>query len=247
MLTLAICDDDRTELERVTALVRAWSVTHPDEEINVRSFSSPYALLAAAERGEVFDMFLLDILMSEMSGIEVGEKLRDLYTDPLLIYLTVSEEYYPDAFRLYAFQYLCKPVHGNALGEVLDKALARCERGRQSVFMLKTAGGVVRIPLHTLVYVELLAHICHFHLVDGTALQSKYLRTGFGDFLAPLLQHSRFVRTHAAFAVNCSFVKKLASGRVLLTTGADIPVSRAFAGEVQRRFVEYALREEEEA
>lgn len=246
MLTLAICDDDKTELGHLTTLVREWSATHPDAEICVRSFSSPYALLTAAERGEAFDMFLLDILMSEMSGIKLGEKLRDLFTEPLLIYLTISEEYYPDAFRLYAFQYLCKPVNGEALREVLDRALARCARHRQSVFMLKTAGGMVRVPMHSLVYVELLAHICHFHLADGTVLQSKYLRTGFGEFLAPLLQHHGLIRTHAAFAVNCAFVAKLSAGKILLTTGGDIPVSRSFAGEVQRRYVEYALREEEE-
>lgn len=246
MLTLAICDDDTTELGRVTALVREWSAMRPDEDIGVRPFSSPHALLAAAGRGEAFDIFLLDILMSEMSGIALGENLRALYTEPLLIYLTSSAEYYPDAFRLYAFQYLRKPVHSDRLAVVLDRALTRCENRRRCVFLLKTASGTVRIPLHTLVYVELLAHICHFHLADGTVLQSKYLRTGFGDFIAPLLRHSRFVRTHAAFAVNCDFAGKLSPGKLFLTTGTSIPVSRTFAGEVQQRYVEYALREEEE-
>lgn len=242
MLNIAICDDNYTDAERIKELVSAWAGLR-QEEISIQLFASAHLLLNQVSQEEVFDIFLLDILMPDMTGISLGERLRLRLTEPLLIYLTSSEDFYPDAFRLYAFQYLCKPVTQNNLFSVLDKALLRCEKRKKNVFALKTAEGIVQIPQHSIVYTELLAHICHFHLTDARVLKSQYLRTSFDSFLEPLLKQAQFVKTHAAFMVNLEFAGRLTPKSLTLTTGAAVPVSRTFAEQVQRLYMAYGLRE----
>lgn len=241
MLTLAICDDNKNDLAIIAELISEWILQQKDTEIVIKQFTSPYALLDEVRSGKAFDLFLLDILMPEMTGISLGERLHTLLSDPLLIFLTSSEDYYSDAFRLYAFQYICKPIQKSSLFEVMDKVLLRCEKRRQNVFALKTANGIVQFPIHTLVYAELFRHICHFHLANGTNLQSQYLRTGFDNFIAPLLLDRRFIKTHTSFLVNLSFAGKLSQNNLTLTTGEAVPVTRTFADEVSRRYMEYAL------
>lgn len=244
MLYLAICDDDPIELKKLVALIKDWSAGQHGEAIEVTGFTSPQPLLDTVARGTYFDLFLLDILMPEMTGIFLGEQLRQLLTDPLLIYLTTSEDYYPEAFRLYAFQYLCKPICKTKLFPVMDKALSHCKKQKSDVFLLKTAQGMVRLPFHMIVYVELSSHICHFYLADGRHLESLYLRTGFDCFLEQLTQREQFIKTHTSFVVNLDFAEKLTANALTLFTGKTVPVARSFAGQVQRRYIAYGLREE---
>lgn len=243
MPNIAICDDNTADRQHLVALTKQW-VSEQKEEIDVRAFSSAYELLDAAAQYEPPDIFILDILMPEMTGISLGEQLQRYVTDPLLIYLTSSEDYYAEAFRLYAFQYLRKPVSGAALFPVLNKALARCKKQKNNVFSLKTSQGAVRIPVRTIAYIELRAHVAHVHLESGECIKSLYIRTGFDHFLEPLLEQARFVKTHVSFAVNLDFAARLATGVLSLTTGDSVPVARSFAVEVQRRYMAYGLRDE---
>lgn len=238
MVTVAVCDDNPRDLEAIGTLVGEWARSR---SVEIRLFSSAYDLLAAAAKGEGFDLFLLDILMPEMTGISLGERLRELYAEPLLIYLTSSEDYYPDAFRVYAFQYLCKPVQRQLLFDVLDKGLGRCRRRSQDVFPVKTAQGIVQVAFSTLVYAELRDHVCYFHLADGSVIQSRYLRTGFDEFLAPLLQSCLFVKPHTSFVVNLNYAGKLTSASLGLTTGESVPVARAFGENLRSRYFAHAL------
>lgn len=246
MLTLAVCDDDEADLKKISEILNEWTAVQPNLEFDIRLYSSPFALLDAVSHGRHIDIFLLDILMPEMTGITLGEKIQTYILEPLIIFLTSSEDYYPDAYRLYAFQYVCKPLHKTELLDVLDRAFSRCDKQRHSVFTMKTSNGLIQIPLHTIVYVELLSHICHFHLNDNTTIQSQYLRIGFDKFIGPLLKHKRFVKTHTAFIVNLSFVGKLTPSSLTLTTGEQIPVTRTFSDMVQRSYMEYALRDGDE-
>lgn len=243
MPNIAICDDNTADIERLVALTKQW-VSRQKEEIGVRAFSSAHELLDAVSQYAPPDIFILDILMPEMTGISLGEQLHRYVSDPLLIYLTSSEDYYAEAFRLYAFQYLRKPVSGAALFPVLDKALARCKKQKDNVFSLKTSQGVVQIPVRTIAYIELRAHIGHVHLASGECLKGLYMRTGFDTFLEPLLGQERFVKTHVSFAVNLEYAARLATGILSLTTGDSVPVARSFAAEVQRRYMAYGLRDE---
>ena len=107
MIQLAICDDDKRDLTRTVELIKEWLYEPNKPEIKIRKFASPFLLLDAVSGGEAFDIFLLDILMPEMSGISLGEQLSNLLAEPLIVYLSSSTDYYSDAFRLFAFNYIC--------------------------------------------------------------------------------------------------------------------------------------------
>ncbi|MCI8371832.1 MAG: response regulator transcription factor [Lachnospiraceae bacterium] len=245
MLKLAICDDDPLDLKKTVTLIQQWQFRPNLPEIRIRSFHSPYQLLDCTAQGEEFDIFLLDILMPEMTGITLGEQLLDRYCDPLIIYLSTSRDYYSEAFGVYAFNYLCKPISQNSLFPVLDKIARRYEKRRDHVFLLKTSEGLLPIPFHTIVYAELLAHVCHFHLSDGRVVKSQYLRLGFHQFLAPLLEQENFIKTHTSFVVNLAFSSSLTNSTLALTEGSMVPVSRSFCAQVQREYMNYWFRDRE--
>lgn len=247
MIQLAICDDDKRDLTKTAGLIREWSLKPNKPEIKIKKFSSPFLLLDAVSGGETFDIFLLDIMMPEMNGISVGEQLSVLLAEPLIVYISSSTEYYSDAFRLYAFNYICKPVDRELLFPVLDKIAHRLKQDKNDVFILKTADGIIQIPLHSIVYAELLSHVCHFHLADGRHFKSQYLRSGFDQFLAPILEQPNFIKTHTSFVVNLNYSSRLTSSALSLITGDSVPVARSFAAKVQHNYISYWLSEGEYA
>lgn len=243
MMRLAICDDDRTDLTKTSELIKEWCQCKNHPDIRIHSFRSPYNLIDSVSGGDTYDVFLLDILMPDMTGISLGEQLSGLLGEPLIVYLSSSSDYYPDAFRLYAFNYICKPVCQDNLFPVLDKIARHYGEQKNEVFVLKTSEGFRQIPLHQIVYAELLSHVCHFHLANGQHLKSLYLRSGFDQFLAPVLERSNFIKTHTSFAVNLNYSERLTTGSLTLTTGDAVPIARSYAANVQKHYIDYWLQE----
>ena len=56
------------------------------------------------------DLAFLDIELPDMKGIELAEKMREIKPDLTIVYVTAHQEYTLDAFKLYAFDYILKPI-----------------------------------------------------------------------------------------------------------------------------------------
>ena len=125
MLRIAVCDDEEKQLEQVSALLETYLEAHPDRQGQVETFQSGSALLERVKELRGFDLYILDILMPSLSGIEIGRRLRALADEGEIIYLTNSNDFAADSYDVRAFFYLLKPVEKSKLFQVLDKAVER--------------------------------------------------------------------------------------------------------------------------
>lgn len=83
MLRIAVCDDIDTELRSIAALANEYSSTR-GLNAELRAFSHPDALLTVCEK-ESFHIFLLDMVMPMVSGLELGLEIRRISTDVQII------------------------------------------------------------------------------------------------------------------------------------------------------------------
>ncbi len=56
------------------------------------------------------DLAFLDIELPDMRGIELAEELRKIKPDLVIVFITAHQEYSLEAFKLYAFDYILKPI-----------------------------------------------------------------------------------------------------------------------------------------
>ena len=70
MLRIAICDDQPRELDIITEYIKEFLNAH-SEEAKIQEFSHPDHLLTAIET-ESFHIYILDIVMPMVSGLELG-------------------------------------------------------------------------------------------------------------------------------------------------------------------------------
>ncbi|NLY17536.1 MAG: response regulator transcription factor [Clostridiaceae bacterium] len=76
------------------------------------------ALLAESLRP---DVVFLDVEMPGLNGIDCAKRIQDINPKTIIIFVTAHEEYMPDAFHLYAFDYMVKPFHPNRISQTLDR------------------------------------------------------------------------------------------------------------------------------
>ena len=124
MLRLGVCDDRKEDIASIEALVDHFSARYPEHPVQVSCFDSPYALLEALEKSGGYDLYLLDIIMPHMSGIELAKKIRERGERSKLLFLTTSREYGIEAIGVKASGYLLKPIKEQAL---FDAHLYRME------------------------------------------------------------------------------------------------------------------------
>jgi two-component system response regulator AtoC len=89
------------------------------------SFLSPVAMFEAIERGQMPDLVLADLLMPDMSGLELIERLRQINDSVPVIIMTAhsSVQTAVEAMRLGAFHYLSKPINLEEMRALVQKAL----------------------------------------------------------------------------------------------------------------------------
>ena len=72
MFSIAICDDEAWYVQQITNFVREYLNFHPELSGRVHTFLGGQELLCQAEEAGGFDLYLLDIIMPELNGIQTG-------------------------------------------------------------------------------------------------------------------------------------------------------------------------------
>lgn len=99
----------------------------------IGSFRNPEKALELAEKERV-DLAILDVEMPEMSGLELSDKLRELYPDIIVIFVSAYDKYMVDAMsKRKADHYLLKPYTADDVREELERARLLSARQRKKV------------------------------------------------------------------------------------------------------------------
>lgn len=100
-----ICvDDEPIVLEEVRELLEK----QPDVN-DVKDFLLPKDALCWLQSNQP-DAAFLDINMGQMNGLELAKRIRELYHDCAIVFITGYSEYAVDAFSIHADGYLLKPA-----------------------------------------------------------------------------------------------------------------------------------------
>ena len=129
---LAICDDQAGELELLSALLETWQQERRTP-LRWRAFRSAGQLLEAAQR-ERFTLYLLDVMMPGMDGLEAAQEIRCFDAAADIVFLTSSPGFAYESYSVRALEYLLKPITPRLLFPLLDR-LARSDAHQSAEFI----------------------------------------------------------------------------------------------------------------
>ena len=76
MSKIAVCDDERKQLDLMQAFLTKYKQEHPHHDFTVTVFDSSLELLSYVEESGGFDIYLLDVYMAGFLGTQAAKQLR---------------------------------------------------------------------------------------------------------------------------------------------------------------------------
>lgn len=106
MLRLAICDDDIRIIEQIETYIEKIK----NKQIEYDVFTNAEELLRYQSQNKEYDVYMLDIEMGKMSGLNLARRLREKYANALIVFLTSYSKYVYDVFEVITFDFILKPI-----------------------------------------------------------------------------------------------------------------------------------------
>ena len=160
------------------------------------------------------DLAFLDIELPDMKGIELAEKLREIKPDIEIVFITAHQEYSFDAFKLYASDYILKPIDEERVKSTFRRIYKMLEISKKSNTFPNTetcrisinlGNERVFIKLNEIFYIERSGRHAIISCTNG-----KYKTR---QTLQEMEKHlgKMFFRSHKSFIINTDRIEKIVS------------------------------------
>ncbi len=238
MLKISVCDDQLNELSIVNQLLSEFNASY--SSIQIRTYSSSIELSQDIDVLTSTDAFLLDIVMPQMSGIELAKLIRSHNKDASIVFLTTSTDYALDAYGVEALQYLLKPVRKDDLFKTLHKCL-RIAEVKESMFSIQTRSELIPVKINDIRYVEYKDHFLFF-CVKNEVIKSKFYRSAFSVVINELFEHKDFTLSHRSYLVNMRHVNKMHVTSFEMDNQKHVPISSSRKIQVRHEYMNFLIK-----
>lgn len=243
MLKIAICDDVDVERRRIENLILEYR-SAKKLQLEIDLFEHPDDLQRACERKQ-YAIYILDVVMPMVNGVELGREIRKMDQECQIIYITTTPEYALASFVANPINYLLKPIEKEKLFQTMDLAVSKLEKIVDKAIVVKCKDSMRVINLEDILFCEYKEHRIIYHLGTGEQLLSVTIRVGFTEQLETLLQDKRFIQTHSSYICNMNTVEKMTGSGFILRDGMEVPISKKLFAEVRDAYLDYRLGREE--
>lgn len=164
-------------------------------------------------------IYILDIEVPEISGLEVAARIREFDWDSIIIFATAYDKYKNDVFytRLMALDFVCKHQgYEERLADDVKVAIKIIDKNKNFVFSYNH--NIYRIPYNQICYIEKEPIIkrCIIH-----TYKNNYSISGTLNGIMEKLE-GNFIRTHQSCIVNADNIKNVDFSNNIINFGNGI-------------------------
>lgn len=186
----------------------------------------------------------MEIEFPDDNGIRIAQEIRKFNKTVGLVFVTENENYYRQAFDVFALQYLLKPIDYPKLKRILDFLDTNVQRYYESVIEERVVCFRYRSQFYTIrhsdiQYISSSLHTVNFHLEDGSVIHCRGKLSDFED----QLKDSTFLRCHQSFFVNLSKTMGMKADGFIMKD-ITVPISRTYLKESQKQYRDYLTQKD---
>lgn len=179
-----------------------------------------------------FDLFLLDIITDELSGMDLAKIIRKKNKESSIIFVTSNRDFAIQGYEVQALHYLLKPIDINLLEKLIDTDYKN--KFKRKFITLETHTNLVKIAFSEIVALETVNRKVAVYLLDKTIYH-----TGKLSDLAEQLPSNLFIRCHQSFTLNIRNIREVDKKNATAVNGKIIPISRSHQKAIQKAFLEW--------
>lgn len=223
-MEIIICDDQQDEIVKIKGICQLFGI----EESQIHGYTSSKELIEyIMEEHPDIDLFVLDIEMPDMTGLELKNGIANLYADTNIVFLTSHQEMMQEAFGKQVRGFLQKNKDEEKLFLIIEEI--QREKDREDEIIVHDSGkditlkksNIVKIfAQHIYTNVEIL--YCSNNDKSNVITQVESFRISLSKW-EELLSDDSFYRVGRNYIVNLSFVRRIADN-IILETGEELQV-----------------------
>ena len=217
MTNIAILEDDASAAKMLQYVLNTYASKN-DQIFNIKHYTNAESLLADVKNS--FDIAFLDIEMDGMNGMEAAFALRELDQRMIIIFVTNMAQYAVKGYEVNALYYILKPVTYQDVAHKLQRALNILASNVDSDIVIRQNSGISRIPLYSLMYIEITNHKLLYHAESKT-----YTAYGSLSDVENDLQGRGFFRCNSCYLVNARFIASVDGHSITLRNGTLLQIS----------------------
>lgn len=234
-MQMVIVDDQPVLGEMLAKHVRDVAKAAGIDNVQITLFQNAEELL---EDDNTYQMYLLDIELGKMSGIELGRRLRQQRIASPILFVSFYDDYVWETFLVGPNAYIRKDHMKEDLERNLTPLLYEFS-GKKSV-MLQCGSDRIKVYPEDIIYLQSVEHYIRIFETDCDK-RRVLLRCRLGELEEQLLEHD-FLRVHQRYLVNLRFCGGITKNEIQLTDGTVLPVSRRYKKRLQIAINRYLLR-----
>ena len=232
-MQIAICDDEKIILNEVAFMIGD-IIAEYGYNVKTFSFSSGDELLKTIEEENIlYQIYILDINLCDINGIEIAKRIRNIDKNAIIIFLTSHQEWMPEAFEVQAFHYILKPIERKKIEELMKKCLSYIN-DRKILYYFKQGNKLFSVPCNEIYYFE-----SEKRKVKVITASSNYDYYDTISNIQKKLGEEIFVRTHTSYLINMDYIRKFDGKFIYLNNGLGLPVSKTYIESFNKNFIEY--------
>ena len=233
MMNIALVEDNETDTKHISNLLYDYEKQNK-LALSIDCFTDGRAFLESFEKYK-YSIVFMDIYMESMNGIETAQGIREKDHSCIIIFLTSSEDFMPQAFSCHAFEYIQKPASKERIFRVLSDALKFLPQTSR-VFKFNCNRQTIRLLYADIVCVVANGHNTNITDSYGTTF-SPY--SSFSEFIKPLTSDNCFLLINKGILVNMDHIIKFENKTCLLTGGISLPVRVREYAQIEQTWLDY--------
>ena len=168
-----------------------------------------------------YDLIILDIEMAFLNGMKAAEKIRELDTNVIIIFITNMPQYAIQGYKVNALDYILKPISYFSFSESMARALTKVKTPEKEYITIVLKGGKKKLDVDNICYVEVRDHDLIYHATSGEVITKGSMKE-----LKEQLNETKFFQCNRCYLVNLEYVEAFQGSDVTVASDV-IQVSRS--------------------
>ncbi len=233
-MKIVICDDDNYAMKTLETKIRQF-MKAKEAGYSLLSYQNSRQLDFDLEDTAKADVYILDIDMPTVSGIDIASRIKNMYPLALLFFYTSHAEYATQGYRMGVRRYILKQDVDETLEEALTYAYEQYQMYRKNTISLFNFHDTINLPVSEILYVERESRYLKVTTHNHEAL---YDNRSIKEF-QKALNEPTFVLVDKGVMINIEFVYKTEHNTVTMFDQRVFTISRRRMGEVKELIMKY--------
>lgn len=233
MWNVVICDDQAEILRNVAQKLNGLNL----EEIrNIICFQYGSYMVGELEEQRLdADIFILDVKLAEMNGIDLAGKILSIHPNSQIIFMSGYDDYFEDAYEVEHCFFLKKPITDVRLEKAVQRAIKNLGDTKQNFFYVENKSGQFVIDCCEIFTIERRKRKLLVMGENGKLLCSFYGK--LEEAGAKLPDH--FFQCHNSILVNFKKARSISGETFLMMDGSEVAISRSHKNECKSSFARF--------